>query len=160
MSNNLTLHDVLPAIKSVVESGNEASFIPEGISMRPMLSGGRDEIVLKRARFPLKKYELPLYVRSNGTIVLHRVVKVYRRKDGKNAYLFRGDNTFVTEHGIEDSNIIAVVTRFCRNGKWHNTCDLSYKIYAAVWTEIYPIRLFLKRSRNVLGGFLRKLHLR
>lgn len=139
MPNKLTLKDLIPTIKEVVSGGQEATFIPHGISMKPMLTGGRDEIVLIKPEFPLKKYDLPLYVRANGMVVLHRIVDI-KDTDGKTEYIMCGDNTWSLERGIFEDNIVAVVSRFRRNGKWYNADDKGYKIYAKLWSKTFVLR--------------------
>lgn len=137
--NKISLYRLLPTIKEVVDLDKEATFTPMGTSMKPMLLGGRDEIVLVKPVFPLKKYALPLYVRKSGRIVLHRVVKV-NTAEGKTTYTMRGDNTFENEKGIEESQITAVVSRFKRKGKWHSTDEKGYLLYCKIWDIIFPVR--------------------
>lgn len=156
MWNNLTLSAVLPAIKDVVDSGNEAMFTPEGRSMKPMLSGGRDKIVLVKPVFPLKKYDLPLYVRKSGQIVLHRVIKSEKTENGY-VYTMRGDNTYINEPDIREEQIAAVVSRFCRKGKWYDVNSNMYKLYVRVWNCIFPFRRFVRFSANLLLRAVRKI---
>ena len=156
MWSNISLYDILPGIKEVVESGSEASFTPEGISRRPMLYGGRDEIALVKSAVSLKKYDLPCYVRKSGKIVLHRVVKA-EVKGGHNLYTMRGDNTYVNETGITDGQIVAVVTRFRRKGKWHSVNSRKYRLYTRLWCFIYPIRKPLRAIIRLPFRVFRKL---
>lgn len=144
MQSKLSLGDLIPTIAEVVQSGKEASFTPKGVSMRPMLIGGRDEIVLVQPQFPLKKYALPLYVRKGGMVVLHRVVGIQIREN-KTEYLMRGDNCWETERGITEENIVAVVNRFCRNGKWHSVNSVGYRLYVRLWCLTYPFRWIIHR---------------
>lgn len=153
MQNELSLKALIPTISEVVQSGREASFTPEGTSMLPMLTGGRDEIVLVRPRFPLKKYELPLYVRKSGAVVLHRVVKVVRN-GSETEYQMRGDNTWENETGIRDENIVAVVSRFCRAGKWHSVDSIGYRLYVRFWCLSYPVRRLMLRCRALAHRIL------
>ena len=139
MPNKLTLKDLIPTIKEVVSGGQEATFIPHGISMKPMLTGGRDEIILVKPEFPLKKYDLPLYVRANGMVVLHRIVDI-KDNNGRLEYIMCGDNTWSLEHGIFEENIVAVVSRFRRNGKWYEATNKGYKAYAKLWSITFPLR--------------------
>ncbi len=156
MLNNIPLHDLLPTIQEITNTGKEASFTPDGISMRPMLYGGRDEIVLVKPTFPLKKYALPLYVRKNGNIVLHRVIKA-QSINGCNVYTMRGDNTFENEMGITNEQIVAVVTRFKRNGVWHSTEEKGYLLYCKIWHMVFPLRKLFKRAIGLLRRTYRKI---
>ena len=158
MSGSISLNQLLPAIKDVVDKGKEVSFTPEGTSMKPMLYGGRDEIVLIRPEFPLKKYDLPLYVRKNGSIVLHRVVKVLN-KNGNTLYTMRGDNTYSDEPGITNGQIVAVVSRFKRRGKWYEASNNRYCAYVKLWCFIYPLRKTLRAIIRLPFRVVRKLKL-
>lgn len=156
MSSSISLYDLLPTIKDVVDKGKEVSFTPDGVSMRPMLYGGRDEIVLAKPEFPLKKYDLPLYVRKSGCIVLHRVVKVSLQK-GQTLYTMRGDNTYLDEPGITEEQIVAVVTRFRRKGKWYGVTDSKYCSLIRLWCFIYPLRKTLRAIIRLPLRVIRKL---
>lgn len=116
-----------------------------GYSMWPMLYNRRDRVVVtaKRSGERLRRGELPLYRLPNGKYVMHRVIGV--RKD---RYIIRGDNTYVREHVPEDW-ILGVVTEFYRKGKHIRTSSLPYRLYAATWHAIYPIRWALFRARRV-----------
>lgn len=133
--NNLTLYELLPTILECVQNGQEAVFTPGGISMQPMIYGGKDRVALVKPRFPLKKSDILLYRREDGILVLHRLVGF---QNGQ--YVFRGDNTLANEYGITDENILAMVSRFCRNGKWHSVDEKGYRFYAAFWSAVYPFR--------------------
>lgn len=160
MPNKITLSDLIPTIREVVSSGREATFIPHGISMQPMLTGGRDEIILVRPTFPLQPYDLPLYVRKNGTVVLHRVVRV-RETNGRREYIMRGDNTWQDEYGIFEEDIVAVVARFRRNGKWYDADQAGYRRYAKWWHRCFGLRKWIRwlwhLPRRAVGKLKRML---
>ena len=155
MSSNITLKDLMPTIKEVVESGGEATFVPNGRSMKPLLYGGRDKIILKKPEFPLNKYDIPLYLRSDGTVVLHRIVKVVETQNGTK-YFMRGDNTWPLEADIGEQNIVAVLARFCRKGKWYNANDKRHIAYAKIWCFLFPLRFFIYRCFDFLIRVIKK----
>ena len=154
MPNNITLHDLIPTIKEVVDAGGEATFVPNGRSMKPMLYGGRDKIILKKPNFPLNKYDVPLYVRADGTVVLHRIVKVLDGENGRQ-YFMRGDNTWPLEKDIKEENIVAVLSRFCRKGKWYNADDKRHIAYAKMHCFLFPLRFFVFRCFDFLARQLK-----
>lgn len=156
MPSNITLHDLIPTIKEVVESGGEATFVPNGRSMKPMLYGGRDKIILKKPNFPLNKYDIPLYVRADGTVVLHRIVKVVDDENGRQ-YFMRGDNTWPLEKDVSEKDIVAVLSRFCRKGKWYDANNKSHVAYAKTWCFLFPIRFITYKCFNLLAIVIRKL---
>lgn len=156
MQSNITLHDLIPTIKEVVDAGGEATFVPNGRSMKPMLYGGRDKIILKKPEFPLNKYDIPLYLRADKTVVLHRIVKVSDTENGRK-YFMRGDNTWPLESDVEQQNIVAVLTRFCRKGKWYNADDTGHILYARLWCFLFPLRFFVYRCLNLAVRIIKKL---
>lgn len=134
--SKLTLYEILPVLSESIQSGSETLFTPGGRSMKPMLRDGKDVVALEKARFPLKKYDLPLYRRAGGALVLHRVISVQ-----PGSYTMRGDNTYSKEPGITESQIIGVVTRFQRKGHWYTVSKLSYRAYCILWQGmLYPFR--------------------
>ena len=127
-----------------------------GWSMYPMLRNRRDRIVvLPVGKERLKKYDLPLYRRPDGKYILHRIIGV-REKD----YVIRGDNTYVKEY-IPDEWILGYVSEFYRQDRHILTSSRKYRLYAAVWNFIYPLRhVFVKLrrfARRVIGKLCRIL---
>ena len=107
-----------------------------GYSMWPMLRDRRDRVVIRSVDGQrLARHELPLYVRPDGTYVLHRILA---RRDGY--YVIRGDNTYVKEK-IPDERIVGVMTEFYRGKRHVLASDRGYRRYAAFWQTIYPLRL-------------------
>ncbi len=150
MRNIATLEELLPVMHEILKSGGEVTFITNGTSMRPMLVDGRDSVTLCGASGPLKKYDLPLYRRSDGTFVLHRIV-------GKtdNGYIMRGDNQLRNEYGITDSDIVGVVKAFSKNGTLHSVEETGYKIYCilrcnsfTVWLRKVKVFFYKKSIQN------------
>ena len=121
------LDTIMPLIKERLATGESVQFTPRGISMRPMLEGGRDQVILSPLPEKLKKYDLPLYQRDNGQYVLHRIVKV-----GK-TYTCIGDNQYTYEPGVRPDQMIALATGFVRNGRSYSTRQVSHWLYVRLW---------------------------
>ncbi len=129
-----------------------------GISMRPMLRNRRDRIVLLPIGTErLKKWDLPMYRRDDGKYVLHRIIAV---RDGY--YVIRGDNTYRKEY-VRDSQILGYVSEFYRGNRHIFTHSKSYRIYAAIWQTVYPLRLplhcaisFARRIKHKLKHLFKK----
>lgn len=152
MKKEIALSSALPLIEETLSLNGEVSFSPSGNSMRPLLRHRKDTIVLKKPVGKLKKYDVPLYRRKDGSFVLHRVVGI--DSDG---YIMCGDNQTFKERAIKDDQIIAVMTSFCRDGKHINCTDFSYRLYCRIWIFLLPLRRFFQRVRSVLGKIRRKL---
>lgn len=112
-----------------------------GNSMNPLVTHKRDSIVLTNCnKFNLKRGDIPLYRRSNGQYVLHRIIKV-----NKNSYNLCGDNQYIIEKNLPKENIIAVVKAFERNGKIYSCNDFTYKVYWHLRVFSIPFRYFLHK---------------
>lgn len=134
MNNCYEISDAIDIIREQLNNNGRVSFVPKGISMKPMLSGN-EKVILEKPKGKLKKYDLPLYLR-NGNYIIHRIIKVH--KDG--TYTACGDNNVFLEKGIEDKDIIAVVTSYYKKGKEKSVNELSYKIYSRYIVLIRPFR--------------------
>ena len=127
--------------EELLKTQDEVLTRTKGTSMRPLLRQGRDIVVIKRPRFPLKAGDAPLYrVKGKKELVLHRILKV--RRDG--TYIIRGDNLFVKEY-ITESQIVGVMKAFFRDGKYCD-CEKSrkYKLYIILNRVSYPLRYLWK----------------
>ena len=74
-------------IASVIREKGFCMITPKGYSMYPMLKQGRNQVCVVRAEQPLELYDVALYIRSDGTHVLHRVIGFE-----ENSYIMCGDN--------------------------------------------------------------------
>ncbi len=109
-----------------------------GYSMYPMLCNHRDSVYIEKTD-TYKKYDVVLFERADGQLVLHRIIKI---KDG--VYYFCGDNDFVIEK-ISKQQLIGKMTEFSRNGKEYTVNDLTYKLYSRVWCFSLSTKKILKR---------------
>ena len=150
-SKEAQLKDLIDVIIEKLDSGGTVTFTPHGESMMPMLRDGEDVVVLSKPKGRLHLFDIPLYRRSNGAFVLHRVIDFDR--DG--SYVMCGDNQFRKEHGIKDSDIIGVVTAFFRKGKPYSTYSFIYRLYVNFWyyTRVFrgAYRLAKRKAVRFLG---------
>lgn len=152
MNKIVSMDDIVPLMKEQIESNGEVTFTPKGNSMLPMLRNNKDTVTLCRAEFPLKKYDLPLYMRDNGQYVLHRIVAVEQ-----GGYVMRGDNQFLNEPGIRENQIIGIVRSFTRKNKKYECSQLKYALYCKVWVNTATIRKYLRTLRKIAGKIKRKV---
>lgn len=138
------LEELLPVIRACLENGESIRFNPGGVSMLPMLHPGRDAVVLSPLPERLKKYDLPLYRRSNGQFVLHRIVGVGE------TYTCMGDNQFDAEPGVTRQQLIGLVTAFTRNGRIHTVTEPGYRLYCRFWHYSRGFRRFWRRGVSFL----------
>ena len=127
--------------EELLKTQDEVMTRTKGISMRPLLRQGRDIVVIKRPKFPLKAGDVPLYrVKGKEELVLHRILRV--KKDG--TYIIRGDNLFRKEY-VKESQIVGVMKAFYREGRYCD-CEKSrkYKLYIILNRVSYPLRYLWK----------------
>ncbi len=123
----------------------------QGVSMMPMLRQDVDLFtVVRKTGDRCKKYDVVLY-RRGAQYVLHRVVKVL--PDG---YIILGDNCMYRERDIKDTDIIGVLTSFCRGGKTVSADNLWYRLYARIWYWLYPPRFEAKWFLGKFAAVLRR----
>lgn len=123
-------------IEKYINETGEFIATPVGTSMWPMLRNRRDTVYLVKPEGRLKKYDLPVYRRSDGTHVMHRCIKVL-----PDSYVMCGDHQFIPEHGVKDSQVIAVAKGFYRDEKYISCDNPLYKLYYHFWC----MSLFLRR---------------
>ena len=95
----------------------------KGDSMLPMLDEEKDAVRIVPVREVLKKYDLPLYRRPGGQLVLHRIIDVK-----KNHYIICGDN----RKGLEKVPfrwVIGVAEGFFKDGEYIPVTDEKYVEY-------------------------------
>ena len=151
VSKRVSMKEMVPLIKENIESGGESLFTPSGNSMYPMLRDRQDKVYIKAAHGYLKKYDLPLYERSEGIFVLHRVIKA---KDG--IYDMRGDNQFAIEKGIKHEQIIGVVSKFKRGDKLYKSNEISYILYTRLWVNTTLLRRLIRGLSRRVKSILRR----
>lgn len=148
---NISVHlsELMPLIKESLDGGQSVRFCPMGISMLPMLKEGRDAVTLSPVNKPLKKYDLPLYRRDDGSFVLHRIVKAC------STFTCIGDNQYVYEKGIREDQIIGVVTSFEHKGKEYSVNSLSFLLYCRIWHHSRFLRRVIRSLKYRLSRLLK-----
>ena len=148
MSNlNITLKEIWPIMREVIESDGQFTFYPHGTSMMPLIREGVDRVVLVKPK-DVKLGDVVFYQRDNGQFVLHRIVKI---KNGK--YIMCGDNQFVLEYGITDKHILAKMKALIRDGQVVDDSNPKYQKYI----KSLGARRAKKRIRNFLGRIKNKI---
>ena len=145
----------LKSVADLLKTQDEVMTRTRGVSMRPLLRQGRDIVVIKRPKFPLKAGDVPVYcVNGKKELVMHRILKA--GNDG--VYIIRGDNLFVKEY-VAESQIVGVMKAFYRDGKYCD-CEKSrkYSLYIILNRATYPARYLWKCVlRPMLAGVYKKI---
>lgn len=145
LSNKVELNDLWPVIEEVISSGGEFQLTPYGISMLPLIRPGQDSVILVSPR-DLKKTDIVLYKRCDGSFVLHRIMLIQ-----KDNYIMCGDNQNYLERDIKKEQILALVKDIYRDGEKINTETDEYKKYIkSLYKKVRKsrLRLFLSRIKH------------
>ncbi|HZJ78706.1 MAG TPA: S24/S26 family peptidase [Clostridia bacterium] len=144
----IELFEITPVIEEVLGSGGAVSFVSSGSSMMPLIGNKRDKITLVKCSGKLKKNDIPLYRRENGSFVLHRIIG-----EDENGYITRGDNQWFVERGVRDSQVIAVLKGVQRKGKYIDCDSEKHKLYCL----FLPL---IRWIRRIYFGALHRLHIK
>ncbi len=151
MTDNFTPDAKHTTISEELKNGRSVTFFTVGCSMQPLLFERQTHVMLSPIKEGVKKYDIVLYIRPEGTYVLHRCVKVM---DGY--CLMRGDNTYFLER-VDNSRMIGVVTHIYRKGKMIDAeKNKGYRFYSVFWNSIYHLRHFIIRAGRKIRRWTRK----
>lgn len=151
MNKRISLDEIAPLIREMLESDGSVSFVSSGVSMLPTLRDRKDTVTLVKPPEKLKKGDVPFYKRDNGGYVLHRVLYV---NESNGTYVMRGDNQWVNEYNIRQDQIIGVLSEFTRNGKTHRVTDRSYRLYTACLPVVRYSRRFYYWLKSKIYAFI------
>lgn len=134
-------------VEELLAGGDRVQLSPQGYSMHPFLTPGRDSVVLEGSDgILLRRGDVVLYRRDSGLLVLHRICKI--KKDG--IYLV-GDNQYETEGPLRRGQVKGIVREFIRKGRKHGTGYLPYVCYWRLWLACLPLRPVIFRMAGLAG---------
>lgn len=144
--NEISSSQFADIVRVTLSECGKMTFSPNGTSMLPTISDS-DDVILSPAR-KLKKYDIALYLRKNGNVILHRVI-------GKNGsgYIMRGDAQWQTEYAVTDSDVLAVVCAYRKNGKCTYAGSPRFILNAVCINLRNEIRRFFHRVYIKLRAF-------
>ena len=140
--NNIKMADadaLFSLAEESIKNGNDVKVKIAGFSMYPLVTSRRDSVLLTECK-KIKKGDVPLIKREDGSFVLHRVVGI------KNGSLkLRGDYEQKAEYPVNPEQIVAVAKGFYRKEKYIDCNSKLYKLYTFLWMNTVVIRpLILK----------------
>ena len=120
-----------------------------GVSMEPLLHNRKSTVVIEKAEFPLKKYDVVLFRRPTEEYVLHRVVKT-----AGDVYIIQGDN-FIGKERVPKEQIIGVMTGYYEdeNDNYISCEDERYRHYL----KALKFRRRKTKLKNILSRVYRKV---
>ncbi len=141
-------------IKDYINSEGFFVATPVGTSMWPMLRNRLDNVYLVKYEGGLKKYDLPVYIREDGSHVMHRCLE--KSEDG--TYVMCGDHQWEKEYGVREDQIIAVAKGFYRGEKYISCDNIFYKLYYRVWSMNLRLRRYALRILHKVIPFEKTLN--
>ena len=156
MPDNISvdLETLFPLIQQKLNQGGDVTFGPKGVSMLPIIRQGIDSVKISPLTSDLKKYDVPLYRRSNGQFVLHRIVGI-----NNGSYVMCGDNQFIREKDITRDMIIGVMSEIIKPDGVIKTNDKSYISYSRRQVRKQYVKWVLWNFKSILKKLFMKLHL-
>jgi len=133
--HTVTPQEFMPKLEALINEVQAVPLVISGNSMLPFLIHGRDTVYLSKVDSSLKKGDIVLYKRDDGSYILHRIYKAE-----ENLFQLIGDAQPVIEKGIRRNQIIAKVTQIKRKGKLIKEKNLFWKFFQKIWINIIPLR--------------------
>ena len=132
-----SMEDIVNISLPFLEMGKEIKFTVVGNSMYPLFINNRDKVTVVKAE-KIKKRDIILYRRADGSYVLHRVVG-----KGKLGFKLCGDDQVAMEYPVKQEDVLAVMTSFERKGNEYSAKCLWYRIYSFLWCLVLPVRPYV-----------------
>lgn len=150
-THSVPMSALTPLMEEILTSGGTVELTVTGRSMEPMLHDGVSRVRLAAPR-KLRRGDLPLYRRADGSYVLHRIMAM-----GADGVTCCGDAQWTLERGIPPENILAVTEAFDRgDGRWMSVDSVLYSAYWRVWLALRPLRHLAvggaRRIKRLLHG--------
>lgn len=123
----------------------------QGDSMNPLIYQDNVKIMITRPKFPLKKYDVPVYKRD-GHLTMHRIVAVTKK-----GYIICGDNRINLEKDITDDKIIGVLTGIWRGAEYIDCKGKYYRNYSRFVVMTYPFRRVKHIFKKIFKNFKKSI---
>lgn len=126
-----------PDIEQLLSQGLTVQLRPQGYSMYPLFTPGRDEAIIAPLADAsrLRRGDVVLYRRDGGILVLHRICKV-----DKTGFYLVGDNQTALEGPLRAEQMRGVLVAFIRRGREIPVDHPLYKIASRLWLFLRPVR--------------------
>lgn len=140
-------------LQQLLLQGETVQFPPTGWSMYPLLTPGRDQVIVEPAQGrDLRRGDVALYRRRDTSIlVLHRVW----RTAPEGLYLV-GDNQKEVEGPLAPEQFFGRMAAVVRKGKTIPVTRLSYRALTGAWLALRPLRPALSKTAAALKRPFRK----
>ena len=119
-------------VESEIAEGRSVRFRAKGVSMHPLIRGGKDEILLSPCSGKeLKPMDVVLF-KYKGQHVLHRII----RKEGK-LLILQGDGSFTAKEECTTEDVVGKVEAIIRpSGKEVYVDSWRWKLPSYIWSKM------------------------
>lgn len=127
-------------VERILAGGQSVKLKATGNSMLPFIVGGRDCVLIQRHSGigALQVGQIVLAHLPDSRYVLHRIVRICGTE-----IILMGDGNFRETECCRFSDIMGVVTKIIRNGRYVN-CNAKLERYKAeIWGRLLPVRRYL-----------------
>lgn len=139
--------DMFPLVRELLKSGQHVRITVTGASMYPFLHENSDSVELQKVQCQtVRRGDIVLFVRENGSYVLHRVKGI---KNGQ--FFMLGDNQKDVEGPIDSEQLVAAVNAVFRNGRRIDCQNTGWRVLSLLWLGIVPFRGRINRILRKLG---------
>lgn len=146
MTPEETSKKMLERLLPLLKEGQTVEIHPQGSSMFPLLTEGRDSVLIQAmGDYAPKRGDILLYRRNSGLLVLHRVYRI--RQDG---CYFVGDNQTEVEGPLDCSQLLARATHIRRKGRLFSVNHPIYLLISRAWLSLRPLRPYISRPIGTL----------
>ena len=107
-----------------------------GTSMWPLLKEGKTRVQVEaKEGKQVRKGDIVLYRRKDGTLVLHRIIKVE-----EDTFLVCGDHQWKWDEKVQEEQILAIAQGFFKNGNYIDEKTWWYRLYKRFWNGNLTVR--------------------
>jgi hypothetical protein len=129
--------------RSLIEEKKLIIVSPIGKSMLPLIREGKDSVRIDVINRKIKKFDVVLYQKKTGEYMLHRIIG--RNQQG---FILCGDNQWKMEFGVQEDDIIGIMTAVYRQEKEIPISNFGYRLYSKIRVYLRPFRGLLHRINN------------
>ncbi len=129
-----SMEHIVQLSRPLLDAGKAVKFSVIGNSMYPIFRHDREKVTVVKCE-KIKKRDVILYQRNDGSYVLHRVVG-----KGRLGYKLCGDNQLAVEYPVKRQDVVAVMSSFERNGREISKNNVFYRLYSFFWCMLIALR--------------------
>ena len=107
------IHEYLPVLIDIINTGKDVNLIVTGSSMAPFLCHQRDTIIISKPNGKFFKGQMVFYIRDNGQYVMHRIHHIKNDE-----FYIVGDNQIDIEGPVRIRCLVLLI-RLLEKGKYY-----------------------------------------